>query len=77
MNHAALAGYFPEDWQALQHAVDVGAYTMDTVAGLAKLNADVTKAASALAYLQDFRLMMFLTLSAVPLLLLFKKPAAS
>jgi len=77
MNHAALAGFIREDSQALQHAVDVGAYAMDTVAGMAKLNADVTKAASALAYLQDFRLMMFLTLSAVPLLLLFKKPAAS
>jgi DHA2 family multidrug resistance protein len=46
------------------------------VAGLALLNAEVTRQAAAISYLNDFRLMAFIVLSAAPLLLLIrgKKP---
>lgn len=75
MNHAALAGFIREDSLALQRAIADGVYSLDSVSGLVKLNNDVTKAANTLAYLQDFRMMMFVTLAAIPLLLLFKKPS--
>jgi DHA2 family multidrug resistance protein len=38
------------------------------------LNAEVTRQAATIAYLNDFWLMLWLTLGAVPLLLLFRSP---
>ena len=46
----------------------------DHVAGLAALNAEVTRQAAAIAYVNDFWLMMWLTLFTLPLLLLFRVP---
>lgn len=43
-------------------------------AGLAALNAEVTRQAAAIAYLNDFWLMTWLTLATLPLLLLFRVP---
>ncbi len=42
--------------------------------GLAVLNAEVTRQAAMVSYLQDFSLMMYLTILAMPLLLLIRKP---
>ncbi|MBN8481553.1 MAG: DHA2 family efflux MFS transporter permease subunit [Xanthomonadales bacterium] len=42
--------------------------------GLVALNAEVTRQAAAIAYLNDFWLMMWLTLAALPLVLLFRVP---
>ena len=51
------------------------------VGSLAALNAEVTRQASAIAFLNDFWLMMWMTLATLPLLLFFRvprsKPAAS
>ncbi|KTD52731.1 hypothetical protein [Legionella quateirensis] len=47
-----------------------------TVQGLASLNAEVTRQAATLAYLQDFRFMMWLVLCALPLLFLLKAVVA-
>lgn len=41
---------------------------------MAIMNAEVTRQAAMIAYLDDFRLMMFLTALAVPLVLLLKRP---
>jgi DHA2 family multidrug resistance protein len=46
-----------------------------TTAGAAALDAEVTRQAVMIAYLNDFRLMMYLTLAAVPLILLLRGPA--
>ena len=43
--------------------------------GLAAINAEVTRQAASLAYLQDFRLMMWITLAAIPLIVLPRAPA--
>jgi len=43
--------------------------------GLALINAEVTRQAATLAYLQDFRLMMFLSLAAIPMIVLLRTPA--
>jgi DHA2 family multidrug resistance protein len=45
-------------------------------AGLAALNAEVTRQAAAIAYLNDFWLMTWLTLATLPLLLLFRVPTS-
>ncbi|HZD24942.1 MAG TPA: DHA2 family efflux MFS transporter permease subunit [Alphaproteobacteria bacterium] len=45
--------------------------------GLSALNAEVTRQAATIAYLDDFRLMMVVTLLAVPMLLLLRTPKRS
>lgn len=47
----------------------------ETIEGLAGLNAEVSRQAMNLAYIQDFQLMMGVVILAAPLLLLLRKPA--
>ncbi|MCC6075647.1 DHA2 family efflux MFS transporter permease subunit [Pseudomonas sp. GCM10022188] len=74
INHALFAGPLTPFNQALGQAVEAGVYDLDTVAGLARLDGEVGRQAVILAYLQDFRLMMFVTLATLPLLLLLRPP---
>lgn len=74
VNHAAFADYINPFSIALRQATESGAMNIVTPEGLAMINAEVTRQAATLAYLQDFRLMMWVTLAAVPLLFLLKAP---
>jgi DHA2 family multidrug resistance protein len=76
-NHAAFASYVQPSNLALRHAVESGIVSLASPAGLAAVNAAVTRQAATLAYLQDFRLMMWVSLAALPLVLLLRKPAAA
>lgn len=49
-------------------------YNPHTAAGLAALNAEVTRQASMIAYVDDFKFMMIMTLIVMPLLLLVRTP---
>ena len=51
-----------------------GAFDINSAQGLAMLNAEVTRQAAAIAYINDFWLMMWMTLIALPFLLLFRIP---
>jgi DHA2 family multidrug resistance protein len=46
----------------------------NALSGLAALNMEINRQAAMLGYLADFRLMMVLTLAAIPLLLLLRRP---
>ena len=74
-NHAAFAAFLDPFSFGLQYAVQQGVYDLGTTAGLARLNAEATRQAALLAYLQDFRLMMWISLAALPLLVLLRGPA--
>lgn len=74
INHAVFAQYVNPDNPALRLAAERGLLSLGTPAGLAALNGEVTRQAATLAYLQDFRLMMFVTLAALPLLGLLRPP---
>jgi MFS transporter, DHA2 family, multidrug resistance protein len=74
-NHAAFADYINPFNMALNQAIEAGVYNTATPAGLMALNSEVTRQAATLAYLQDFRLMLFITMSAIPLILLLRAPA--
>ncbi len=74
-NHAALADYINPFSLALRMGVQSGALNPDTQEGLAALNAEVTRQAATLAYLQDFRIMMWIALLALPLVLLLRVPS--
>jgi DHA2 family multidrug resistance protein len=73
-NHAAFADYINPFNLALRQAVEADAYNLTTPQGLAAINGEVTRQAAMLAYLQDFRLMMWITLIAIPLVVLLRAP---
>ena len=73
-NHAALADYINPFSFALRQATEAGAYNVTSPEGLAVINGEITRQAATLAYLQDFRLMMFITLAAIPLIVLLRAP---
>ncbi|MBU2711077.1 DHA2 family efflux MFS transporter permease subunit [Zooshikella harenae] len=71
-NHAAFADFINPFNQALKHATEVGKYNLITQQGLMAINGEVSRQAAILAYLQDFRLMMWITLAALPLTFLLQ-----
>jgi DHA2 family multidrug resistance protein len=74
-NHAAFAEFINPFNLALRQAAEAGSVDLTSPAGLAMIDAEVGRQAATLAYLQDFRLMMWVTLSAVPLIFLLRAPA--
>ncbi len=70
-NHATLATFLTPFNQALRN---VPAWDATHAAGAAALNAELTRQALTIAYLQDFRIMMWITLAAAPLLLVLRGP---
>jgi DHA2 family multidrug resistance protein len=75
ISHAALAENITRFNHALHGPGIPSIWNLSTNLGLAAMNATVTKQAATIAYINDFRLMMYLTLLAAPLLLLIKPPA--
>ncbi|MCC6209414.1 MAG: DHA2 family efflux MFS transporter permease subunit [Burkholderiales bacterium] len=73
-NHAAFVPYLDPTRLALRQAVELGAVDLATTAGLVALNAEVTRQAATLAYLQDFRLTMWAALAALPLAFMLRSP---
>ncbi len=70
INHAEIASRVtPFNDNAAQVATMLGTHT---ASGLAALNGEVTRQASAIAFLNDFWLMMVMTAVAMPLLLLIR-----
>ncbi|MEX1034085.1 MAG: DHA2 family efflux MFS transporter permease subunit [Cellvibrionaceae bacterium] len=70
-NHEILASYITPFNLALREA---GQAFDGSLPGLMAINTEVTRQATILAYLQDFRFMMWLTLASILLLLLFRTP---
>lgn len=75
INHATFAAQLTPFDLALRQAGELGVYALDSLSGLASLDREVNRQALTLAYLQDFRLMMFVSLSVIPLILLLRSPA--
>ncbi len=74
INHATIgAGLTPFD-RTLQQLPFSHLYNPHLARGLEFLNAEVTQQAAMIGYIDDFKLMMVLTLIATPLVLLMKAP---
>ena len=72
--HSRLVEHLRPD-NPLAHAPYLAApYSLSTTSGIAALNAEVTRQAQMVAYLDDFKMMMIIVLMALPLLLLLRKP---
>jgi DHA2 family multidrug resistance protein len=74
INHATLAEHITPFNPLLQSPALPESLNPATPAGLAALNDAITRQAATIGYLNDFRLMMYVVLAALPLLLLLRKP---
>jgi DHA2 family multidrug resistance protein len=74
VNHASLAAHVTPYNHAMHMPQVAQMWNMHTTTGLMTLNEEVTRQASMIAYLDDFKLMMIVTLAAIPLLLMVRKP---
>ncbi|MBX6322204.1 MAG: DHA2 family efflux MFS transporter permease subunit [Rhodospirillaceae bacterium] len=72
--HERLAAVVTPYNQALMRPDVQRFWDIHTAAGLTALNDEVTRQAAMIAYLNDFKLMMLITMGAIPLLLLLHKP---
>jgi DHA2 family multidrug resistance protein len=72
--HASLGEQLSNANPALQDVAVRAAYNLDLGSGASVLNAELTRQASMIAYLDDFKLMLILTLAVIPLLLLIRPP---
>ena len=52
-------------------------FSLTTPGGMAALNAEVTRQAAMVAYIDDFKLIMLIALATLPLLLLLREPRRS
>ena len=75
-NHAALAPHIDPASLPLRLAIESGAWRIDTPQGLAQIEAEVVRQATTIAFLQDFRLMTWVCIAAMPLVPLLRRPPA-
>lgn len=72
--HASLGAHVNYANPALQDAGVSTIYNLSSGAGMTALNGEITRQASMIAYVDDYWLMMILTLAVIPLLLFVQKP---
>jgi DHA2 family multidrug resistance protein len=72
--HAAIAAHVSPFNPLLRGAPAL--WSPHSAVGMAALNAEVTRQAAMVAYVDDFWMMMFVTLAAVPLLAMMRNPGA-
>lgn len=75
VHHSTLAESITATNPLLRTPEWPGTWSIDSQAGVMALNAEVSRQAQAIAYLDDFRLMMFVVLVALLLLPLLRRPA--
>ena len=75
-NHAEIGGYVTAVNRLFGNPAITHLWSPFTAAGRAALDATITLQAQIIAYIDDFKLLMILTLLALPLVLFFKKPPA-
>jgi DHA2 family multidrug resistance protein len=73
INHAQLAEHVTPYMQALQAPGYPAMWSFHTTQGLAALNMELTRQAQMVAYLDDFQLLMWVTIAAAPLILLLRR----
>jgi DHA2 family multidrug resistance protein len=71
--HSSLAEHITPGISSMFDLTAIGQYLGYSDAGMTMVNAEVTRQAAMVAYIDDFYLMMWLSLAAVPLVLLMRK----
>ncbi len=75
-NHASIAALVTPFNRALFHGAAARFWNPLVAQGATALNGEVTRQATTIAYIDDFKLMLVLTLLAMPLVFLLRKPPA-
>jgi DHA2 family multidrug resistance protein len=75
--HADLTGHVTPFNQALHWPGVADAWNLATTAGRTALDAEITRQAAIIAYNDDYRLMMIVSLLCLPLVFLLRKPPAA
>jgi DHA2 family multidrug resistance protein len=75
--HSRLVEQLRPDNPLAQAPYLAAPFSLHTAAGMAALNAEVTRQAAMVAYINDFKLMMLAALLALPLLLLLRDPKSA
>jgi DHA2 family multidrug resistance protein len=73
INHSQLAEHITPYMDALKAPGYPAMWSMQTTGGMAALNEELTRQAQMIAYLDDFQLLMWVTLAALPLILLLRR----
>jgi len=72
--HSRLIEHLRPDNPLARAPYLVAPYSLTTPSGVAALNAEATRQAAMVAYIDDFMMMMILVIAALPLLLLLRRP---
>ncbi len=72
--HSRLVEHLRPDNPLAQAPFLAAPYSLTTPSGIAALNAEATRQAAMIAYINDFKMMMIIIVAALPLLLLLRKP---
>jgi DHA2 family multidrug resistance protein len=72
--HSRLIEHLRPDNPIVQAPMLGAKYSLTAPAGIAALNAEVTRQAAMVAYIDDFELMLLVSLAAIPLVLLLRRP---
>jgi DHA2 family multidrug resistance protein len=73
-NHADIAAHVTAVNRVFENPTIAKFWNPMTDAGRAALDAMITQQAQIIAYIDDFKLLMIVTLAAIPLIMVFKKP---
>jgi DHA2 family multidrug resistance protein len=76
VNHANIAQYVTPVNRAFENPMVAQFWNPIAAAGRAALDGMITRQAQIIAYIDDYKLLMFATLAVIPLLIVFKKVAA-
>ncbi|MDD2747889.1 MAG: DHA2 family efflux MFS transporter permease subunit [Acidithiobacillus ferrooxidans] len=74
ISHAALSAHIDDRNPAFQNPAVAGLYNPHDAMGQLLLNTEITRQATMIAYIDDFWLMLVLTLAVFPLLLIIRSP---
>ena len=74
ISHAALSAHIDDRNPAFQNPAVAGLYNPHDAMGQLLLNMEVTRQATMIAYIDDFWLMLVMTLAVFPLLLIIRSP---
>ncbi len=77
INHAQISENVTAVNRALENPNIAHFWSPFTAAGRAALDAVITRQAQIIAYIDDYKLLMIATLAVLPLLIVFKRPAAA
>jgi DHA2 family multidrug resistance protein len=76
INHAIIGGYVTAVNPGFRNSVIAHAWSPWTASGRAALDQVIQNQASIISYIDDFKLMMILSLGAIPLVLLLRRAAS-